>query len=262
MRFKRMVRALLKIDGITKSFGGLKAVRDVCLEVREGEIVGLIGPNGAGKSTFFNMVTGIYKPDQGTIYFEGKPIHGLKPHKIANLGIFRTFQNIRLLKEETVLENVKVGMFRQSSYGLWATILGLDSAKREEELVTEKSKQMIQLVGLAGLEDESAGNLSYGNQRRVEIARALVSNPKLLLLDEPIAGMNAEEIKEMDELIRLIRRENGTTVIIIEHNVGMVVGLCDRVAVLDHGEKIADDKPEAITSNPTVIEAYIGKEDS
>lgn len=223
--------------------------------------MGLIGPNGAGKSTFFNILTGIYKPNEGTILFEGAPIQTLKPFRIAKKGISRTFQNIRLLKEETVLENVKVGMFGQTRSGLWSAILGLGLAKKEEEMVTEKSMQVLELVGLKGYEKELADSLSYGNQRRVEIARALVSNPKLLLLDEPIAGMNAHEIDEMGQLIRDIRRKNGTTVIIIEHNVGMVVGLCDRVAVLDHGEKIADDKPDAIISHPAVIEAYIGKED-
>lgn len=252
---------LLKVEGITKRFGGLTAVQQVSMEVNQGEILGLIGPNGAGKTTFFNILTGIYKPDEGTMLFTETPIHGLPSHRIANIGISRTFQNIRLLKEESVLENVKVGMFRQTRSGLWSAILGLGAAKQEEEQVSRESMDMIDLVGLKGLEHELAGSLSYGNQRRVEIARALVSKPKLLLLDEPTAGMNAEEVQEMDALIRLIR-QNGTTVILIEHNVGMVVGICDRVVVLDHGEKIADDQPEAIISNPAVIEAYIGKEES
>lgn len=255
------MRELLSVQRVTKRFGGLTAVHEVSLEVNQGEIVGLIGPNGAGKSTFFNLLTGIYKPNEGTISFEGTPIHTQKPFRIAKMGISRTFQNIRLLKEETVLENVKVGMFSRTHSGLWSAILGLKLTKREESMTTEKSRQVLELVGLKGYEEELAGSLSYGNQRRVEIARALVSNPKLLLLDEPIAGMNAEEIEEMGELIRDIRRKNGTTVILIEHNVGMVIGLCDRVAVLDHGEKIADDKPDAIISDPAVIEAYIGKAD-
>jgi branched-chain amino acid transport system ATP-binding protein len=255
------VNTLLKVQGITKRFGGLTAVQQVSMEVHQGEILGLIGPNGAGKTTFFNILTGIYKPDEGTILFNETPIHGLPPYRIADTGISRTFQNIRLLKEESVLENVKVGMFRRTRSGLWSAILGLGSAKREEEQVTRESIDMIELVGLKGFEHEPAGSLSYGNQRRVEIARALVSKPKLLLLDEPTAGMNAEEVREMDALIRLIR-QNGTTVILIEHNVGMVVGLCDKVVVLDHGVKIADDRPEAIISNPAVIEAYIGKDDT
>ncbi|MDR6997835.1 ABC transporter ATP-binding protein [Neobacillus niacini] len=251
---------LLKIEGIIKRFGGLVAVSEVSLQVNQGEIFGLIGPNGAGKTTFFNMLTGIYKPNEGEILFENQPVQGLKPFRIAQLGISRTFQNIRLLKDETVLENVMVGMFGKTHTGLWSAILGLRSSKKEEEMVREESLKILGIVGLKGYEDELAGSLSYGNQRRVEIARALVSRPKLLLLDEPTAGMNDEETAEIGELILKIR-ENGTTVILIEHNVGWVMGLCDRIAVFDHGEKIADDNPEAIISNPAVIEAYIGKED-
>ncbi|MDN4595227.1 ABC transporter ATP-binding protein [Polycladomyces subterraneus] len=251
---------LLSMQGITKRFGGLTAVDNVSLEVRQGEIVGLIGPNGAGKTTFFNILTGIYKPDAGTITFEGREIQGLRPFRIAQCGIARTFQNIRLLKEETVLDNVKVGMFHKTDAGLWASILGLRSARNEERMVTEESLRILETVGLAGYEHLLAGNLSYGNQRRVEIARALVSKPKLLLLDEPTAGMNAEEVQEMTDLIKSIR-EQGTTVVLIEHNVSMVVGLCDRIAVLDHGVKIVDDVPEVIISHPAVIEAYIGKEE-
>ncbi|TCS75499.1 ABC transporter ATP-binding protein [Effusibacillus lacus] len=251
---------MLKVQGITKQFGGLLAVDGVNLEVRQGEILGLIGPNGAGKTTFFNILTGLYVPDEGSIEFEGRAIHGLKPFQIANCGISRTFQNIRLLKEETVLENVKVGMFGKTSSGLWSSILGLKRAKEEERLTEEESLRILETVGLKGYEGSLAGSLSYGNQRRVEIARALVSKPKLLLLDEPTAGMNAEEVQEMSSLIRQIRK-NGTTVILIEHNVAMVVGLCDRVAVLDHGIKIADGTPQEIVENPDVIEAYIGKEE-
>ncbi|MDQ6597027.1 ABC transporter ATP-binding protein [Bacillus salipaludis] len=251
---------LLKIEGITKRFGGLVAVSDVSLQVKQGEIFGLIGPNGAGKTTFFNMLTGIYKPNEGKILFENQPVQGLKPFRIAKLGISRTFQNIRLLKEETVLENVMVGMFGKTHSGLWSAILGLRSAKNEEEIVREDSRKILELVGLKGFENELANSLSYGNQRRVEIARALVSKPKLLLLDEPTAGMNDEETDEIGKLIFKIR-ENGTTVILIEHNVGWVMGLCDQIAVFDHGEKIADDVPEVIITNPEVIEAYIGKED-
>ncbi|MFD0825401.1 ABC transporter ATP-binding protein [Neobacillus sp. M.A.Huq-85] len=252
---------LLKIEGITKRFGGLIAVSEVSLQVNQGEIFGLIGPNGAGKTTFFNMLTGIYKPNDGKILFENQSVHGLKPFRIAQLGISRTFQNIRLLKDETVIENVMVGMFGKTHTGLWSAILGLRSSKKEAEMVREESRKILEIVGLKGFEEELAGSLSYGNQRRVEIARALVSKPKLLLLDEPTAGMNDEETDEIGELIVRIR-ENGTTVILIEHNVGWIMGLCDRIAVFDHGEKIADDEPELIISNPAVIEAYIGKEDS
>jgi branched-chain amino acid transport system ATP-binding protein len=253
------VNGLLEIKGVTKRFGGLVAVSDVSFQVNQGEIVGLIGPNGAGKTTLFNILTGLYRPDEGEIRFAGETISGLRPYQIAGKGISRTFQNIRLLKEDTVLENVKVGMFHRTRSGLWAAILGLKSAKEEERRVTEESRKVIEWVGLKGMEEEIAGNLSYGNQRRVEIARALVSRPKLLLLDEPTAGMNAEETEEIMELIRQIR-ESGTTVILIEHNVGMVVGLCDRIVVLDHGVKIADDHPDAVVSHPAVIEAYLGKD--
>lgn len=228
--------------------------------MNQGEIFGLIGPNGAGKTTFFNMLTGIYKPDAGTITFEKKPIHGLKPFRISQSGIARTFQNIRLLKEESVLDNVKLGMFGKTSTGLWAAILGLRSAREEEVRVQEESLKVLELVGLAAHEQIEAGSLSYGNQRRVEIARALVAKPKMLLLDEPTAGMNAEEVQEMTELIHKIN-QSGTTVILIEHNVTMVTGLCDRIAVLDHGVKIADDIPEVVIANKDVIEAYIGKEE-
>ncbi|MCP1310329.1 ABC transporter ATP-binding protein [Paenibacillus tyrfis] len=252
---------MLKVEGITKRFGGLTAVSGVSLEVKQGEILGLIGPNGAGKTTFFNILTGLYQPNEGSITFEGRPIQGLKPFRIAQQGMTRTFQNIRLLKDETVLENVKVGMFGRTRSGLWSAILGLGSAKREEHEVTEASLRVLELVGLRGFEQEQAGSLSYGNQRRVEIARALVSGPKLLLLDEPTAGMNGQEVHEMEALIRTIRG-SGTTLILIEHNVGMVCKLCDRVAVLDHGEKIADGDPHEIMNSPAVIEAYIGKTES
>lgn len=251
---------MLDITGITKRFGGLTAVDQVSLQVKQGDIFGLIGPNGAGKTTFFNMLTGIYRPDSGSILFEGKPIHGLKPYRIARCGISRTFQNIRLLKDETVLSNVKPGMFAKTSSGLWQAILGLRSAREEEERVQAECLRVLELVGLTDLRDSVAGSLSYGNQRRVEIARALVAAPKLLLLDEPTAGMNGEEVNEMTALIRAIS-QNGTTVILIEHNMAMVMGLCNRIAVLDHGVKIAEDIPEVVISKREVIEAYLGKEE-
>nr|WP_217653540.1 ABC transporter ATP-binding protein [Seinonella peptonophila] len=248
---------MLEMKGITKRFGGLTAVDQVDLIVKKGEILGLIGPNGAGKTTFFNILTGIYRPDQGNIQFNGTDITGFKPYQIANQGIFRTFQNIRLLKDYSVLDNIKLGLFRQTKAGAWSSIFGLRRSREEEKKVAEESWALLERLGLTDLANEAAGNLSYGNQRRVEIARALVSHPEMILLDEPAAGMNSEEVESLSALVRQIRQQ-GTTVILIEHNVGMVVELCDRLVVLDHGVKIADGDPNQVVANPAVIEAYIG----
>lgn len=251
---------MLEVKNISKYFGGLTAVNNVSLQVQKGEIFGLIGPNGAGKTTLFNMLTGIYSPNTGEIVFEDTMMQKLKPFQIARLGISRTFQNIRLLGNETVTENVKIGMFRKTKSGLISAILNSKSQRDEEEFVEEKVKQTLIEVGLEDYMNLKAGNLSYGNQRKVEIARALVSKPKLILLDEPCAGMNDTEVEEINLLVKRIR-DNGTTVIIIEHNVPMLVGLCDNMAVLNHGEKIAEGSPEQVTSNSAVVEAYIGSEE-
>ncbi|WNS76361.1 ABC transporter ATP-binding protein [Bacillus sp. DTU_2020_1000418_1_SI_GHA_SEK_038] len=251
---------MLEVKNVSKFFGGLTAIKNVSLKVQKGEIFGLIGPNGAGKTTLFNMLTGIYSPNNGEIVFEETMIQKLKPFQIARLGVSRTFQNIRLLGNETVAENVKIGMFRKTKSGLISAIMNAKSQRKEEQFVEEKVKQILMEVGLENYMDLNAGNLSYGNQRKVEIARALVSDPKLILLDEPCAGMNDTEVEEINLLVKSIR-DKGTTVIIIEHNVPMLVGLCDSMAVLNHGEKIADGSPEQVTSDSAVVNAYIGSEE-
>nr|WP_099354343.1 ABC transporter ATP-binding protein [Fredinandcohnia onubensis] len=251
---------MLEVKNVSKYFGGLTAINNVSLKIQKGDIFGLIGPNGAGKTTLFNMLTGIYSPNNGEIVLEDTMIQKLKPFQIARLGVSRTFQNIRLLGNETVTENIKIGMFRKTKSGLISAIVNSKSQRKEEEFVEQKVKQTLLEVGLEEYMDLLAGNLSYGNQRKVEIARALVSEPKLLLLDEPCAGMNDTEVEEINLLVKRIR-DNGTTVIIIEHNVPMLVRLCDNMAVLNHGEKIADGSPEKVTSDSAVVKAYIGSEE-
>lgn len=251
---------LLDVKGASRSFGGLKALSEVSLHINKGELIGLIGPNGAGKTTLFNLLTGVYPPSTGKILLNNESVGGMKPFKINHKGAARTFQNIRLFTAMTVLENVKIAFHQHARHSLFSSMLRLPKHFRGEEEITQKAMDILKIFNLADQAQETAGNLSYGNQRRLEIARALAAGPKLLLLDEPAAGMNPNETRDLMNLIAWIREEFDLTILLIEHDMSLVMGVCNRIYVLDRGILIADGTPVEIRNNPKVIEAYLGQE--
>ncbi len=253
---------LLRVEGLTHYFGGLRAVSDFNLRLDEGEVVGLIGPNGAGKTTVFNLITGVYRPTRGLISFGGQDLVGKASCDIVSMGVARTFQTIRLFKELSVLDNVRIGHFSQARYGVAHALFRAGRFYREEERIRARAMELLETFNLARYADGPAKALPYGEQRRLEIARALASNPRFLLLDEPAAGMNPNEIDRLLETIAWLKERFGLTIFLIEHQMRVVMGICGRILVLDFGETIAEGSPGEIQTNPRVLEAYLGKEAS
>lgn len=251
---------LLKVDNVSMVFGGLRAVSNLSMHIDEGELIGLIGPNGAGKTTAFNMITGVYTPTEGKVYFNGQQSSGKKSYQVTQMGMARTFQNIRLFSELSVIDNVKIAYNMHVTYNLADAIVRDGKYLSEEEFITQKALDLLKIFHLEEEAHEVAKNLPYGKQRRLEIARALATEPKLLLLDEPAAGMNPQETKELMEMIRWIRKEFNLSILLIEHDMGLVMGVCERIYVLEYGMKIAEGTPDEIKQNARVIEAYLVEE--